>query len=1858
MWMSADAPSVKSPSDAMVPKGTWGTVLDTAGDLIRVEFDDHRMGWVIKQILKPFAVTGEDPKRTAPRHRPTPAAVAPEPTPRVKESAPDGQIAAFSRPTPIWFTGGRLPKPGTDIVGMTIAAGERLPVLEQRENYTRVRLDDGRTGWVGTGWVVVTGQTPVPPSEPEPDARPAEAPSAIVTVRDTPVWLTDRPPAQTRDEPGLMVPGGQSIEVLGSQAGFVRIRLPDGMVGWTTRAALADRLGRTAITPTAPPAERRREVRRPKPVETTPQTPASRPAPVAPSAPVPRPIPPPQPSGPTRSERIRARLGEIGEAIGSDLAVHGFSYLGLVLTFAGVFGYMFFSFQDLEDQYQPIVEAAIPIVFFGWAWYLRRRKASIVAGVLELLGGLILPIIIYAALVDSASIPPDLEGGPLVVGMIVVAVLTAAGYAWWSGRHPVSRLGYLVGPALWLGGLAAGFVFKTDEALQGPAITRLVPAQGATGAIAIALTLIAFHFWFKGRLRRPTMIAALPAVAIAYALAVGMEAAVGWTNGSPIVVAGAATYVSISLLALHFERIQELRIIQPLAIAAIIAPLVPTFGAGWAGTLAFGAYLAWTEWTLHVDGSAGMGTWIALGGAALGLGAAFTEPWGAVVSVAAVSMWAHARRISGSRIPGSRVALIGIAFVGPFVFGETLLEAINHEAAWFTLATVALVATGAVRATRSDDRFWWLWLPSVVAASGIGPAIEWFSGTIDQAGLVLAALSMSTIAIAATPVWRALRVWLAAAGIVTTTLVALDAAGATWDQAWLTWAGLGLAGTAAAAAWHRHEAGHLALIGHGIGITAAIGALGSDVGAITLTFMTVGLISSTVVDELGGESAGSLLASAILTMFPSETPRLVRWIRSVPAFLAVAVTPFATVDLLQEWPAFADHRSWSGIALAGLAIVYAAATRLLRTERPVRRLLAIGAMAQSAIAIAVAAPVAWPSIIASAASLGIVFILAGDLREVAFTWFAWAMSGVLVTLLAKQAGVPSDWLHVVVVSWGGALLLGGLVADQVRHGPRQPGDGVRDPEFHAPVAIGALAFPLGLGPVLNEAPGVYGWWVLGVGVTYLLVARLLRTGAASLPGWALIALGTSVLVQPDPFEPAWILPTVSTGLVAIGWTMDVRQSDAARSDPWLRWDLPPLLVTIIIGVVAMSRSFAIDSVPETWTGFGLIAIAVGVWKRSPWWRDAGNAAVIVGATAFGVGPGALAMVATAARMSVEARYATAAERAIRIGLTPIATGIAWLQIIAWTEWTTPDAAAISAVVFGALTLITGLTRRYERLSTNWVIAWGALAVTGTAAAAIAAATTDITSPWPAIGMLTFAAGLAVTGPIAGIGLELPTAAATGIAWLQIIAWTEWTTPEVLTATSLGVGAIVLAAVITARLGRLSAEWVAAWSIVGTMALVFAWMAQLGEGNRPTDLWPAIGLLLVAIAAQAAVPVLGRGVGFVTPGVVPLVWLAGGAGLDWTPLQASAASSATFAAMAVGVVLVASRLPPSEPDDEPPSPLDVARTWAVMTAIVVAGAVMAAGSPSLRSAAWVVGGTALVTMSLAAIRGSTVLQWPRLDDAAGLVLLAGLSVVSIGLDPSGDLLGWMSIGLTVVAATTLLVVSHGARTRWTIPTISFGLAAVAIAAGSGIIQWPETAVLTGAALAAAAHVTASGIALTSPTTLAVGPLLAMAAWLIGLQDADVSGYLWYTMPIGILLLAEVEVARWAHRSGRLSVDRQAFAIGDWIGMGVLAGSPLAHMIAEGVGSTLLAFGAAAGILVWSLVTRVRRRFIASLILGGVTAVMSVAVAATGGAPASAGFWIMLVAVGVSALLTVGIIDGYRSRSGAVMRRFTEMMEDWE
>ena len=56
-----------------------------------------------------------------------------------------------------------------------------------------------------------------------------------------------------------------------------------------------------------------------------------------------------------------------------------------------------------------------------------------------------------------------------------------------------------------------------------------------------------------------------------------------------------------------------------------------------------------------------------------------------------------------------------------------------------------------------------------------------------------------------------------------------------------------------------------------------------------------------------------------------------------------------------------------------------------------------------------------------------------------------------------------------------------------------------------------------------------------------------------------------------------------------------------------------LSVATAIAAVAMTQAVAVETVPETWIGFGALGFAVGVWRRNRWWREGGNLVALVGA---------------------------------------------------------------------------------------------------------------------------------------------------------------------------------------------------------------------------------------------------------------------------------------------------------------------------------------------------------------------------------------------------------------------------------------------------------------------------------------------------------------------------------------------------------------------------------------------------------------------------------------------------------------------
>ncbi|HLF40568.1 MAG TPA: DUF2510 domain-containing protein, partial [Acidimicrobiia bacterium] len=216
------------------------------------------------------------------------------------------------------------------------------------------------------------------------------------------------------------------------------------------------------------------------------------------------------------------RVRRAAAAVAGDLAVHGLAYLGVLLLFTGLFGFMVFAFGSVDESLRPVAEAAIPLAAFGAAAFLRRSGSPHAASALSFLGGALLPIVIVASFVDGSDVPPDLHGWALLGVVSAASLAVAAGYWWYCGRRPASPLRFLVAPAAWLAVALAAHATKAEI----PA-GRDLAAPGAAQMAVVAVALVASVFGIRALrsaraavLEAPTLLSGAVGFGVVYVLAV------------------------------------------------------------------------------------------------------------------------------------------------------------------------------------------------------------------------------------------------------------------------------------------------------------------------------------------------------------------------------------------------------------------------------------------------------------------------------------------------------------------------------------------------------------------------------------------------------------------------------------------------------------------------------------------------------------------------------------------------------------------------------------------------------------------------------------------------------------------------------------------------------------------------------------------------------------------------------------------------------------------------------------------------------------------------------------------------------------------------------------------------------------------------------------------------------------------------------------------------------------------------------------------------------------------------------------------------------------------------------------------
>ncbi len=154
--------------------------------------------------------------------------------------------------------------------------------------------------------------------------------------------------------------------------------------------------------------------------------------------------------------------------------------------------------------------------------------------------------------------------------------------------------------------------------------------------------------------------------------------------------------------------------------------------------------------------------------------------------------------------------------------------------------------------------------------------------------------------------------------------------------------------------------------------------------------------------------------------------------------------------------------------------------------------------------------------------------------------------------------------------------------------------------------------------------------------------------------------------------------------------------------------------------------------------------------------------------------------------------------------------------------------------------------------------------------------------------------------------------------------------------------------------------------------------------------------------------------------------------------------------------------------------------------------------------------------------------------------------------------------------------------------------------------------------------------------------------------------WFTVPIGIALLAVVGIARAARRHEPEPLMPPALLGLEYLGMALVVGDGLVESITRSPSRGLFALAFGVGLAVWGALTRVRRR----AAFGAGAAVLGVALMVGGPiarlAPRVKGpaLWVVLAAAGVVLIAIATGLERGRAKVATAIRRLDILMEGWE
>jgi len=1150
---------------------------------------------------------------------------------------------------------------------------------------------------------------------------------------------------------------------------------------------------------TAPAAARPAEVSLPlRPLP----PPAARPVRIEPSPPVQPPVPP------TRTWTDRAR-----EAVLSDLSVHGLAYLGVLLLFAGVAGFLLFAFGDVSRSWRPLAELLVPVALFAAAWVLGRRGSTVVSQALTFTGGALLPIVAIATLVDGAPVPRDPHTYVLVTAATAVPLVIAIAYAVIGTRRPSSPLRYLAAPTLWVAVAMAALLPRAHELtgwVGGHIATPTGVGQAAAVLVAVAATAVATRLRPQHPLSTPSQLAALVGLPLVLALALLVGARDGWPL-APVLVGAAAVVVALEALAPRLP-VEVVAVGQPLAVVAPLAVPLAMTPRGWLAVALTVASLALLEWQARTRP-----TEVALGCAAVAAAVAITvaaaDPWSWLAALGIALVWSAARAARPLAAVPSEVALAVVAVL-PFAIAADLYRLLDPQPATLVCAAAVLAVAVALRLVPATRRSPWQWW-TIGAAVAVGTAAVVVAGDEPPSWALVASAALAAAAVVLTTTPVAARVWLAAAGCFEAgalALVVLDAPLTTAAVA------VGVTGLVLAqAGWLRAPAApHLAAMGLATGIVAVAMAIGPQHPAldVTIALAVATWLLAAVAAETGHWVLGPLLVAAVkLDTFTDAAV--------VPEAVTIAGLPLLALVVLDGFDLLDTSTVPAGLALAALGLLAAAGTRLVPSRRGLVWLLAAAGVTE----VAVAVPLAWAepaaTLLTSAVVVLAIAALHPSVRPEPSWWLAWVASGTAAVAVGQLAGVPDDRMALVVVAWGSVLVIGALAADLALAGWRRAPGWIRTSWLHAPVDLGAAGGAIAFAVVASVPDPAWTWCCLATAGVLLVVAVLTRTGAVTGAAWVVGLAGVAGLVPTDWLDTPWTFVAAGAAVLACSALLGLVPREG---EPWWgRWDLPAFAVAnalVLVGVVTVRTS---DELVVAWAPAGALSLVVAWWKRSIVWVVAGLV-LLAGA---GIAAGPAWRTATFAVMAVgfllaALRVEPAFKAPTHLASAAAVVATCW-SLADWLAWSATTCAVAAALAGGVLAIALAAGFRWTPLSLATWWPWVALAGTGLTTAGALLGTAD---RQPA--GLALAAGLGLTS--LGIGMtatpldtdELrPAAVVTGAGAAGVAGWALAITPSQIVAAGLVVAFAAVVVGLALDRARLRSPWVLPADIAAGIAAAVA-----------------------------------------------------------------------------------------------------------------------------------------------------------------------------------------------------------------------------------------------------------------------------------------------------------------------------------------------------------------------------------------------------------------------------------------------------